>query len=111
MCDLMTREMPPRTKVIALKDFKKAYALWGLPNLLPPGAALLRSVWQIWDLTGRGFDVLVIESPKGSRFSLPVPKIETDHIDHLPEYEATRLNVEAMLKLFPLDQTLEHQLD
>jgi hypothetical protein len=85
-------------RIIALKDFKRAQVLWGCPTALSPGPSLLRTVWQIWNRTGRNFDVLVIKTARGSLTKIPVPVIDSADIDDLPEYQEVRLNVGEILE-------------
>lgn len=60
---------------ISITDFVLAQEAWGLPDNLHPALSYLRTVWQIWDRSGRDFDELVIRYKRGGRVTIPVPKI------------------------------------
>ncbi len=88
MCNLTdhTPQEPVR-KVISIAHFKVAHRLFGMAPHLPIGATYLRTVWQLWNQSGRDFQELVILYPKGGKLKIPVPHILPEDFDSVPEFQ------------------------
>ncbi len=79
---------------IAFKDFEARRQMWGLPKILNPTLSMYRTVWQMWNREGRGYDTVHIVYPKGGYAIVPVPQKNqpvlyeerVSHLQLMPEH-------------------------